>query len=121
MKKREAALNLIEQKEKAIAKALNEKMNKYTGGQAEELLQQALELDIEAEVERRFEANKREIEESRGLESARSANSFEKSNRTKKSVQFAKSVASTKPTTVSTERFRVSHSKLDEDSMAESI
>lgn len=29
MKKREAAVNLIEQKEKAIQKALNEKMSKY--------------------------------------------------------------------------------------------
>ena len=32
MKKREAAVNLLEQKEKAIQKALNEKLNKYQGG-----------------------------------------------------------------------------------------
>ncbi len=39
MKKRDAAINLLEQKEKAIQKALNEKMHKYNGSQAEELLQ----------------------------------------------------------------------------------
>jgi hypothetical protein len=38
MKKREAAIKLIEQKEKAIKKALDEKMMKYQGGIAEELL-----------------------------------------------------------------------------------
>ena len=38
MKKREAALQLIEQKEIAIKKALDEKMQKYSGGMAEELL-----------------------------------------------------------------------------------
>ena len=32
MKKREAAANLLEQKEKAIQKALGEKLSKYTGG-----------------------------------------------------------------------------------------
>lgn len=108
MKKREAAIKLIEQKEKAIKKALDEKMMKYQGGIAEELLQRALELDVEAEVERRFNAAKQNIEESRNLESARSFQSNEKTSRTKKSVQFHKSVntASTKPTTVSTERLK---------------
>ena len=47
-------------------------MSRYQGSQAEDLLQHALELDIEAEVERRFDQAKREIEESRNLESARS-------------------------------------------------
>jgi hypothetical protein len=61
-------------------------MQKYSGGMAEELLQRALELDIEAEVEKRFNVAKRDIEESRNLESARSMQSNDKTNRTRKSV-----------------------------------
>ena len=37
-KKRETALNLLEMKEKAIKKALNEKLSKYQGSKAEDLL-----------------------------------------------------------------------------------
>lgn len=121
-------MQLLEQKEKAIQKALSTKLESYQGGKAEELLQKALELDVEAEVERRFEQAKFQLEESRNLDSQRSNYSHERSNRTKKSVQFAKSVAShatTKPTTVSTERERervnTALTKLDDDSIAESI
>ena len=97
---------------------------------AEQLLQQALELDIEAEVERRFEAAKREIEESRNLESARSTtsalnNRIGSSYGKTKSVSFEPSVHSriTKPTTASTERTKLNVGTLQEveDSIAESI
>jgi len=73
-KKREAAVKLLEQKEKAIQKALATKMQQYSGQQADELLARALELEIEAEVERRFEEEKRKLVEdsSRNLKSARS-------------------------------------------------
>ena len=126
MKKREAAVNLIEQKEKAIQKALNEKMNKYQGGMAEELLQKALELDIEAEVEKRFDMARRDIEESRNLESSRSMVSNVKDRHhggKPKSVSFEPSVHSrfTKPTTASTERTRANMGALEEDSITESI
>ncbi len=39
---------------------------------ADEVLQQALEIDVEKEVERRFQAVRRQLEDSVGLESARS-------------------------------------------------
>jgi hypothetical protein len=39
---------------------------------ADEVLQQALEIDVEKEVERRFQAVKRQFEDSVGVESARS-------------------------------------------------
>ena len=88
-------------------------------------MQRALELDIEAEVEARFNAAKRDIEES-GLQSARSMQSSEhyaKSGRTRKSVQFASSVRTgmTKPTAAATERTRGSHPNLEDDSIQESI
>jgi len=99
-------------------------MQKYMGNQAEELMQRAQDLDIDEEVERRFEEKRRLIEESRNLNSARSVSSYDRTNRTEKRVQFAKSVhsASTKPTTVSTERVKVTHTNLrDDDDISESI
>ena len=38
IKKRQTALSLLEQKEKMIQKGLAEKINKYSGNQAEQLL-----------------------------------------------------------------------------------
>ena len=95
---------------------------------AEQLLQQAIELDIEAEVERRFDMAKREIEESRNLESSRSnpsAINARSSYGKPKSVSFEPSVHSrfTKPTTASTERTKAAKQLGGEleDSIAESI
>lgn len=123
-KKRETALNLLEMKDKAIKKALNEKLSKYQGSQAEDLLQKALELDIEAEVERLYnkaiDESHPESARSRQSEDGRSIGSdHHRTTRTTKSVHFPKSVhtASTKPTTVSTERFRSNY--IDEHSIDE--
>jgi len=93
---------------------------------AERMLQEAIELDIEAEVERRFDMAKREIEESRNLESSRSASNLAKGpNYTgkPKSVSFEPSVHSrfTKPTNASTERTKMNVIPLEEDSISESI
>lgn len=49
------------------------------------MMQQALEMDIDTEVERRFNEA---IEESRGLESGRSTTSDVRTGRTRKSVHF---------------------------------
>lgn len=93
---------------------------------AERLLQEAIELDIEAEVERRFEMAKREIEESRNLESSRSTSNLARGHAhggKPKSVSFEPSVHSriTKPTNASTERTRMNVVPLEEESIAESI
>ena len=70
-----------------IQEKLNSKLANLEQDLADEVLQQALELDVEKEVQRRYEAAKRKIEESGNLESSRSAVSQSKeSMRPKKSV-----------------------------------
>ena len=83
-----------------------------------------MELDVEAEVEKRFEMARREIEESRNLDSSRSNQKIGSSFGGKpKSVSFEPSVHSrfTKPTTASTERTKVNIGVLEEESITESI
>ena len=57
---------------------------------ADEVLQQALEIDVEKEVERRFQAVKRQFEDSVGVESARSgvSQSKDSASKQKKVVKF---------------------------------
>ena len=74
-KKKDAALKLLEEKEKAIKKGLQNKLEKFQENVAEDLLHKALELDIDDEINKRFEQMRRKIEESGALineESARS-------------------------------------------------
>jgi hypothetical protein len=57
---------------------------------ADEVLQQALELDVDKEVQRRYEAARKQFEESGNLESSRSAVSQSiGSGKPKKNVKFA--------------------------------
>jgi len=80
---------LLEQKEKAIQEGLKAKMENYQEDVAEELIQKALNLDVNEEINRRYQVARRHIEESSQLESARSnlTASQEKTARQKK-VQF---------------------------------
>ena len=58
-RKKEAAEQLIQEKEKVIQEQLNSKIRNLEKEMADEVLQQALEIDVEKEVERRFQAVKR--------------------------------------------------------------
>lgn len=71
-KKRLAASNLIEEKEKAIKKGLMSKIASLEEENADDMMKKALELDIQQEITRRFEIAKKMIEESGNIESSRS-------------------------------------------------
>lgn len=90
------------------------------------MMQRAIELDVDAEVMRRFEKVKRDIDESKSLDTGRLSESYEQNRtttgRNSKRVHFRESVKSTKPTNVSTERNTTSSKpRLDDDDISESI
>ena len=95
-KKRDEAIKLMEQKEKLIKQGLKDKLESYQVGMADEMLQRAKDLDVEAEVAKQFEAARKMIEDSltAGNASARSINSVSQSvdklskHFAKKSVKF---------------------------------
>ena len=64
LKKKEAAQALLEQKEKAIQEGLKAKLENYQEDVAEELIQKALNLDVNEEINKRYQAARRQIEES---------------------------------------------------------
>lgn len=89
-------------------------------------MQRAIELDVDAEVMRRFEKVKRDIDESKSLDTGRLSESYEQNRtttgRNSKRVHFRESVKSTKPTNVSTERNTTSSKPhLQDDDISESI
>lgn len=71
-RKKEAAQKLMQEKERVINEQLQHKLKGLESEVADEVLKQALDLDVDHEVQRRYEAAKRNLEESAGMESARS-------------------------------------------------
>ena len=89
-----------------------------------ELLQKAMDMDVQAEIEKRFEVARKAIEDSQNLESARSGLSVSQSagvkGTGKRRVQFDKSVKGR----LSSSGDKWHHSsvqQLDDDSIRESI
>eukprot|EP00347_Sterkiella_histriomuscorum_P003387 403364494 len=97
-KKKKAAQKLIAEKEKAIEEGLKNKLKEIEGQQASKMLDLALNLDINKEIDKRINAAKRAIEESSDNFNEYSARSYSQSMgpisvsedpKKKKNVKFA--------------------------------
>jgi hypothetical protein len=121
-KKRIAAAELLEEKERAIKRGLKSKIANLEGEAADTMLKKALELDVDEEIALRYEKVKQKIniEDSANLlESARSnlTTSQDKASKKKQNVHFAPTVYVGKLQEQSATKLPIS----DDDSIAESI
>jgi hypothetical protein len=147
-RKKKTAQKLIDEKERAVRKGLERKLRDLEGDQADKILKQALNLDVEREVDRRIRAAKRrgeeeeedsygsEDDESQYTESLEESKALSRrsvlSRHSKKSGHGKRSEKQVKFATASPERFSSVNSQKDvgssgkhsvgiEDSIGESI
>lgn len=114
-KKRQAANTLLEEKEKAIQKGLMNKLAQLEEENADQLMKQALDMNVQNEINKRFEMARKMIEDSSSIvESSNSVAAPAPSK--KKNVKFAPSVKQEAKQEVKQEETLIS-----EDSIQESI
>lgn len=84
-KKRQIATNLLEEKEKAIQKGLMTKLAALEAENADEMMKRALDMNVQSEINKRFELARKMIEESGSINESSNSNQ-ERPRKEKKNV-----------------------------------